>query len=112
MKTFWDRSSDARVAKIADGKIQWVVGHKNAAMAENGDTTMLFPIAGEVDGVVCIAEIISNFHCYTSDGLSLGWLLKDDAGDAAQIGYNDISVENAAQATFIKVFFIFYGFSY
>lgn len=103
LQTFWDRSSGARIAKIANGKIQWAVGHKNAAMAENGDTTMLFAVAGEVDGVVCVGEILSNFECYSADGLSLGWLLKDAAGDSAQVGYNAITVENAAQAVFIKV---------
>jgi hypothetical protein len=33
---------------------------------------MLFPFAGEVDGVVLIADIESQYQIYTYDGLTLG----------------------------------------
>lgn len=51
--------------------------------------------------MVCVSEINANFVCYSTDGLSLGWLLKDELGNAAKRGSNAIPVENAAQATLI-----------
>lgn len=61
---------------------------------------MLETFAGEADGIACVGEIISNFHCFSSDGLSLGWLLIDGGGNMANIGYNAITIENAGQASF------------
>lgn len=51
---------------------------------------------------MCRSEINNNFICYSKDGLALGWLLKDEGGNAEVRGPNAIPVENAGMATFIK----------
>ncbi len=53
-------------------------------MTMNGDAMMLFEFAGEANGVACVGDIQSNFHCFTEDVLSLGWLLTD-AGKTTQL---------------------------
>lgn len=88
--------------KIQNGEVQWIIGKKDATLSSNGDAMMLMQFAGEAGGVACVGEVISNYHCFTNDGLSLGWLLTDAGGNAATVGYNTIDIENAGQATFIQ----------
>lgn len=40
-QSFWDRSSDGRIIKVQNGKVQWIVGSKNSALYNNGDFTVV-----------------------------------------------------------------------
>lgn len=52
-----------------------LIGHRNYAQKETGDITILFNIAGEVDDVFLISDVIQEYQAYTSDGLTLGSFL-------------------------------------
>jgi hypothetical protein len=41
-------------------------------MSETGDTSILFPMANELDGVFLISDVLSEYQAYTSDGITLG----------------------------------------
>eukprot|EP00026_Physarum_polycephalum_P000249 Phypoly_transcript_00249.p1 GENE.Phypoly_transcript_00249~~Phypoly_transcript_00249.p1 ORF type:complete len:1686 (+),score=203.02 Phypoly_transcript_00249:580-5637(+) len=95
-QSYWDRAAMAKFVKMKNGKVEWVVGNRNIAQG-NGDITYLEPMAGEVDGVVCCADVMSNFVCYSSEGFALGYMV-----GTASNGPIEIQVENAGQATFYK----------
>jgi hypothetical protein len=100
---FWDRAMETRLAKIQDGKLQWVIGHHDGRFRRNGDNIMLMNLAGEVDGVILAAEVNSNFTAYTSDGLTLGWVCGLDArGKWADVGPSALYVENVQPGLFLK----------
>ncbi len=94
---FWDRASETRLARVVDGRVQWVIGHHDGRLARDGDNVMLMNLAGEVDGVLIAAEVASGFTAYTSDGLTLGWV-----GGRPEIGPLAWYVENVQPGSFIK----------
>lgn len=51
-----------------------VLGHRDYAQKESGDITILFNVAGEVDDVFLVSDVIQEYQAYTSDGLTLGKL--------------------------------------
>ncbi|MBA3936040.1 MAG: hypothetical protein H0X38_01130 [Planctomycetes bacterium] len=97
-ETFHDHTRDNLVVRIVDGRITWVIGHHDARCRTDGSCASAFTgIAGEVDGVVLIAEWSATFEAYSSDGLTLGWV-----NQMSRYQDNSLCGENYAPGTFLK----------
>jgi hypothetical protein len=79
-RAFWDRASENKLIKVKDGQVQWWVGHHDASNRGDGDTTFVYNVCGVVDGVIVVCDVANQYHAYTEDGLTLGWLLTDAKG--------------------------------
>lgn len=90
----WDRASELRVAKLKNGRVEWIIGHHNALMTHNGDSTVLGRPAGVVDGVFLCPEADHDCIAYTTDGLTLGWVARDGNDHQTMYGPNSILLEN------------------
>lgn len=99
---FWDRADETRLTKIEDGKVAWMIGNHTGVLRNNGDNVMLMNLTGVSDGVVVCTEVESNFTAYTTDGLTLGWVSRDDLGRPAGNGLLGWYVENVQQGLFFK----------
>lgn len=99
---FWDRADETRLTKIEDGKVAWMIGNHTGALRNNGDNVMLMNLTGVSDGVIVCTEVESNFTAYTTDGLTLGWVSRDELGRPAGDGLLGWYVENVQQGLFFK----------
>ena len=99
---FWDRADETRLTKIEDGKVAWMIGNHTGVLRNNGDNVMLMNLTGVSDGVVVCTEVDSNFTAYTTDGLTLGWVSRNDLGRPAGNGSLGWYVENVQQGLFFK----------
>ena len=71
-------------------------------MLQDGDSTMMMNVTGELDGVVVATDVNSCFTAYTSDGLTLGWINRDPAGRVAMFGPNAVYMENVQPGLLYK----------
>lgn len=97
-RNFWDRASETRLARLGpDGRVQFVIGNHDGRLPKDGDNQMLMNLTGELDGVLLASEIESCFTAYTNDGLTLGWINRDEKGRIASAGPTAVYMENVAQ---------------
>ncbi len=95
---FHDHSRDNLCVRIVNGRIEWIVGHHDGKARTDGSVVTEYTgIAGEVDGVVLLAEWSATFEAYSSDGLTLGWV-----NQMSRYQDNSLSGENYAPGTFMK----------
>ncbi len=79
-RAFWDRASENKLLKVKDGKLIWWAGHHDATNVTPGDLTFTYNICGMADGVLVVCDVANQYVAYTTDGLTLGWLLTDERG--------------------------------
>ena len=79
-RAFWDRAAEVKLIKVKDGKVQWWAGHQDATNRTDGDLAFAYNICGIEDGVIVVSDVANQYVAYTDDGLTLGWLLKDQTG--------------------------------
>ncbi len=95
---FHDHSRDNLCVRIVNGRIEWIVGHHDGKARTDGSVVTEYTgIAGEVDGVVLLAEWSATFEAYSSDGLTLGWV-----NQMSRYQDNSLCGENFAPGTFMK----------
>lgn len=73
-QSFWDRASMSRLARVKNGRIEWIAGQHDGTKKHDGDASFLWRPLGEVGGVVVVGDVDFQLLAYTSDGLSLGAL--------------------------------------
>ena len=100
-RAFWDRASENKLVKVKNGQVQWWIGHHDATNGTNGDLTFTYNICGIEDGVIVVSDVANQYVAYTEDGLTLGWLLTDDAGRPRWSDESYVSAESFS-GQFIK----------
>ena len=70
--SFWDRATHSRIARVKDGKIQWIAGQHDGTKKQDGGAAFLWRPLGEVDGTVVVGDVDFQLIAYTSDGFALG----------------------------------------
>lgn len=92
--SFWDRATENRVVKVADGKVQWITGLNNHRDHFTSFST-LSGIAGVVDDLVLVHNVEqSTFIGYTTDGMLLGNVAADPDGSKPRVGGTAIYIEH------------------
>jgi hypothetical protein len=71
-KSFWDRATYSRIARVKDGRIQWIAGQHDGTKKQDGGASYLWRPLGEVNDVVIVGDVDFQLIAYTSDGLALG----------------------------------------
>jgi hypothetical protein len=71
-KSFWDRATYSRIARVKGGKIQWIAGQHDGTKKQDGGASFLWRPLGEVDGTVVVGDVDFQLIAYTSDGFALG----------------------------------------
>ena len=90
---FWDRASENRVIKVADGKVQWILG-QHAPNATFTDFNTLSGVAGRVDGITLVHTVDPYYYAITSDGFELGNVMADADGEAPRSGPTAVTIES------------------
>lgn len=88
-RSFWDRATYSRIARMQDGKIQWIAGRHDGRKIHDGEFTYAWRALGQADGVVVIGDVDFQLIAYTSDGFCLGGL--------APVGYKQLTPEAIVQ---------------
>ncbi len=92
--SFWDRATENRVVKIADGKVQWITGRNDPRDHFTSFSTMS-GIAGVVDDILLVHNVEpSTFIGYTTDGMLLGNVAADPDGSKPGVGGTAIYIEH------------------
>ncbi len=93
--SFWDRACENQLLKVADGKIQWIIGQHAANPRKDSDFTTVSGIAGIVDDIV-LAHIVepARYIAFTTDGLTLGNVIVDEMGRQPHVGPTAIYIES------------------
>lgn len=90
---FWDRASENRVFKVADGKVQWIVGG-HAPNATFTDFNTLTGVAGTIDDITLVHTVDPNYYAFTSDGFNLGNVMAGADGEAPRTGPTAVTIES------------------
>ncbi len=92
--SFWDRADDARVMKVKDGKTEWIIGQQ-AAKPQHAQFATMSGIAGIVDDVMLVHNVEpSNYVAITTDGLTLGDIMRNENGERPSVGPDVINIES------------------
>jgi hypothetical protein len=93
--SFWDRACENQIAKVQDGRVQWIIGQHDAHARRDSDLTTVSGIAGIVDDLV-IAHTVepSRYIAFTADGLTLGNVIVDETGRQPSVGPTAIYIES------------------
>ncbi len=92
--SFWDRADEARIMKVENGKLKWVIGEQGAH-PNHTQLSTISGIAGIVDDVMLVHLVEpSNYVAITTDGLTLGDIMRDEKGVKHKVGPDVINIES------------------
>jgi hypothetical protein len=98
-RSFWDRGNYNRIARIKDGRIQWIAGLHDGGKSTPGGAVYLWRPLGEVDGTVVVGDVDFQLFAYTSDGFGLGAVTPHYSQGTAP---ESIVQENVQSGYFVK----------
>ena len=101
-RSFWDRSTYSRIARVKDGRIQWIAGQHDGTKKTPGGATYLWRPLGEVDGTVIVGDVDFQLMAYTSDGFGLGGVTPGHNEQMRDQPPEAIVQENVQSGHFIK----------
>lgn len=101
-RSFWDRATYSRIARIKDGRIQWIAGQHDGTKKTPGGATYLWRPLGEVDGTVIVGDVDFQLMAYTSDGFGLGGVTPGHSDQIRDQPPEAIVQENVQSGHFVK----------